>query len=257
MNESIRNRNVEDVFLRNSTIGLLDVANRIVNIEQYYNDSPQNFKVPVYYNFGSDENFLKDFFLQLPDDCRIPAAEGNYDPIPRGIMTLQNWTVKTSDITNKFVRGTFRKEERGENGETRMAAYSARLFSLPLMLTYELKFVMTNMNQAMKIVQGIWDELYKNNVYYFQYRGIRIPGQAFIDDSQNYDRKTPFTYEDNDKFHMTMKIDVETYYPSFDRTTEMYRGNTIRQILKNVSTKGDLRVNLGQTFTDEDFPPTE
>lgn len=257
MNETINNRNVEDVFLRNCTIGLLDKCNKAVNIEQYYDDEPRNFKVPVYYNNAADENFMRDFFIKVPKGCKIPQAEGNYDKIPRGILTLQNFQVKTGDITNKFVRGTFRREERGDNNQPIVNAYSARLFSLPLLISYELKFRTGNLNQTMKIVQGIWDELYKNNVYFFQYRGIRIPGQAFFDDTQNYQKKTPFSYTDKNKLEMTLNVELETYYPSFDRTTEFHRGNTIRQILAKKSSIDTPRVPFDSSFTDDDFPPSE
>ena len=42
-------------------------------------------------------------------------AEGNYDPIPRGIITLSSFNVKSSDLVNKYVRGTFQRDEFDEN----------------------------------------------------------------------------------------------------------------------------------------------
>lgn len=257
MNETIRNRNVEDVFLRNSTIGLLDKCNKAVNVDQYYDDEPNKFKVPVYYNNAGDENFMRDFFIKIPEGCKIPQAEGNYDVVPRGILTLKDFQVKTSDITNKFVRGTFRREERNDNDQPVVNAYSARLFSIPLMLTYELKFRTSTLNQTFKIIQGVWDELYKNNVFFFQYRGIRIPGQAFFDDDQNYNKKRPFDYTDKNKLELITQVQIETYYPSFDNTTVFHRGNTMRQILSRVRSNQDPSVPFKQSFTDEDFPPTE
>lgn len=258
MNESIRNRNVEDVFLRNSTIGLLDKCNKAVNIDQYYKDEPSSFKVPVYYNNGGDENFMRDFFIKIPDTCKIPQAEGNYDVVPRGILTLQDFQVKTSDFTNKFVRGTYRQEERNDNDQTVINAYSARLFSLPLILTYELKFRTSTINQTFKIVQGIWDELYKHNVFFFQYRGIRIPGQAFFEDDGNPSPKErPFDYTSKNKMEFKTQIQIETYYPSFDDTTIYHKGNTMRQLLKRVRSNSNPSTPIDQSFTDEDFPPTE
>jgi hypothetical protein len=66
---------------------------------------------------------------------------------------------------------------------------------------------------------------------YFQYRGIRIPALFVFPDQATNDKAYKFSYTDNNKITITFQIEIETYFPSFDKTTEMFRGNVIDQIL--------------------------
>ena len=100
--ENIRNENVQDIFLRNATLSMLDLLNRQVVIQLKRAGKIEDHEIPFFYNFGGDEGFMKDFFLELPTDCHYPNhAEGNYEQLPRGILTLSSFTIKPSDNTNK------------------------------------------------------------------------------------------------------------------------------------------------------------
>jgi hypothetical protein len=256
-NESILNRNVENIFMRNAILAVLDLFNRNVNIEQYYKDKATEFAIPVFYHFGSDEGFLKDFFINLPDGCKIPVAEGDYEILPKGTLIWKGYNIKTSDITNKFVRGTYRREERNENDQKVLNAYSARLFSLPMLLDFQLDFEAKSANHLMKIMDAMNDEFYKNNVVYFQYRGTRIPGQLFFPDTTQMEKPTSFDFTQKDIGKLSYQIQMETYFPSFEKSSEFHRGNVIRQWKSRLRSKYDPGQTFDQSFTDEDYPPTE
>jgi hypothetical protein len=169
--------NTDDIFLRNLTIALLDLLNSEMEFSLSRDDNKSWFNVPFVYNYGSDEGFLKDFYIGLPDNCKIPAAEGTYDIIPRGIVTLSSFQVKSSDITNKFVRGSYTETERGENDQNVLTGYSAQLFSLPLAVRFDIKIICDNLNKAFKIAESMLNINYANRVMYFQYNGVRVPAQ--------------------------------------------------------------------------------
>ena len=83
-NQNIRNSNVQDIFLRNATLSLLDILNRQIIIELVRDGEIEKHEIPFFYNFAGDEGFMKDFFIQIPEGCKITAlAEGNYDIVPR------------------------------------------------------------------------------------------------------------------------------------------------------------------------------
>jgi len=133
--ENIQNSNTQDIFLRNAALALLDVLNREVYIDLVRNEKIEKHTVPFFYNFGGDKGFMQDFFIDLPDSCSYPnVAEGNYDVLPRGIVTLKNFTIKTSEMTNKFVRASFTQDTLGDNDQKKMKAYSSRLQTLPMIL---------------------------------------------------------------------------------------------------------------------------
>jgi hypothetical protein len=255
--ENIRNENVQDIFLRNATLSMLDLLNRQVIIQLKRNDKIEDHEIPFFYNFGGDEGFMKDFFLELPTDCHYPNhAEGNYEQLPRGILTLSSFTIKPSDNTNKFVRGSFNEETRDENDQKSIKAFSARLFTLPMVLSYNIKIESDNINKTFKIMEKIFDFYYKNQVRYFQFRGVRIPAQVTFPDTAQFTKSYSFVYSDANTVSISLDINMETYFPSFDDHSKMYKGNTIKQFnIKEVT--GNDNTTLNDSWVDQDYPPAE
>ena len=256
-NENVRNSNVQDIFLRNATLSLLDLLNREVVIQLIRDNKIEDHEIPFFYNFGGDEGFMKDFFIELPTDCKYPShAEGNYEKMPRGIVTLSSFAIKPSDNTNKFVRGSFNQETSDDQGKRSMKAYSAMLFSLPMALTFNVKIESDNINKTFKIMEKIFDFYYKNQVRYFQFRGVRIPAQVTFPDSAQFTKSYSFTYTDQNTVSISLDLNMETYFPSFDDHSLRYKGNTIKQFNLRENTGGD-NATLGDTWIDQDYPPSE
>jgi hypothetical protein len=257
LHENIRNENVDDIFMRNATLSLLDLLNREVVIDLKRKDRVEKFDIPFFYNFGGDEGFMKDFFMELPTDCKYPNfAEGNYDQMPRGIVTLSGFSVKTQDFTNKFVRGTFTQEVRNINDQKQLKAFSSRLFSLPMSLKYSVKIESDNLNKTFKIIEKIFDFYYKNQVRYFQFRGIRIPAQITFPDTADFQKNYNFSYSDSTTVSITLNLDMETYFPTFDESSTFYKGNTISQFNLREQQEGSSET-LNDLWIDRDFPPSE
>lgn len=254
--ENIDNSNTQDVFLRNATLALLDTMNKKIVIDLSRDGNITKHKVPVYYNFAGTGQFMQDFFIDVPDGCEYPDhAEGNYEVVPRGEVTLQSFAVKSEDITNPFVRGTFKQEDRDENDAKVMNAYSSRLRTLPMDISFEIKFITDNLNKTFKISEKILDFYYANVVAYFQYRGVRIPAQIKFPENITNDKKYQFTYKDDTYIETTVAVKMETYYPSFDQSSTMHKGNVIRQF--GVAKKTEGGTVLGSTWSDQDAPITE
>jgi hypothetical protein len=257
-NQNITNHNTQDIFLRNASLAVLDVLNRRVIIDLVREGVIEKHEIPFIYNNAGTAGFMHDFFVDVPDGCKYPEfAEGNYDILPRGIVTLQNFEIKSGDITNPFVRGTFTQEEiEPLNDRKVMKAYSARMKVLPMDLKFEVKIKSDNLNKTFKIMEKIFDFYYKNEVAYFQYRGVRIPGQLRFPEMMTHDKKYSFTYDNDQNVITTFSVEFETYYPSFDDSSKMYKGNTIQQI--NVTKKVDgSNSTISDIYIDKDAPNIE
>ena len=227
----MKHLNTDDIFLRNLTISILDLLNGETQIDLARNNVVQSYSVPFFYNYGTDEGFLKDFYVGLPDNCRVPVAEGTYDIIPRGIVTLSTFAVKSGDITNKFVRGNFAGDKVGENGENIFSPKSALLYTLPLQVKFDVKVIVDNLNKAFKVAENLLDLNYSNRVVYFQYKGVRVPAQIQFPETETIEKNYKFTYSDNNKLNVNLSLTVETYFPSFDKSSERDRGNVMDKIL--------------------------
>jgi hypothetical protein len=254
---NITNKNTQDIFMRNASLALLSILNKKIIIDLVRNGVVEQHKVPFMYTAGGDGGFMQDFFIDLPDDCEYPAfAEGNYDVVPRGIVTLKDFAIKSGDITNPFVRGSWKQETVGENGQKVMKAFSSRLKSLPMDLKFDIKIKTDNLNKTFKIIEKIFDFYYKNEVVYFQYRGIRIPSQIRFPETMSTDKKYNFEYDTDKYIHTSFQVEMETYYPSFDDSSTMYKGNTINHFNIAKKSAGD-GTTLSDAWIDKDFPPTE
>jgi len=246
--------NTDDIFLRNLTIALLDLLNGEMVLTLARDDHKEQFSVPFVYNYGTDEGFLKDFYIGLPDNCRIPVAEGTYDIIPRGIVTLSSFQIKSSDITNKFVRGSFTQTEKGDNDQNVLTGYSAQLFSLPLAVKFDVKIICDNLNKAFKIAESMLNINYSNRVVYFQYNGVRIPAQFQFPATETVDKQYKFTLVDNNKINVTLSIDVETYFPSFESTSKRKSTNVMERI--NVNRRTDSGDQIANSWAEKPAPTT-
>ena len=244
--------NTDDIFLRNLTIALLDLLNGSMTLSLSRDDHKETFSVPFLYNFGTDEGFLKDFYIGLPDNCQIPVAEGTYDIIPRGIVTLSSFQVKSSDITNRFIRGQYSELERGPNDQNVLTGYSAQLYSLPISVKFDVKIICDNLNKAFKIAEKMLDINYANRVMYFQYNGVRIPAQFQFPTNETIDKVYKFSMTDQNKINVTLSIDVETYFPSFEQSSKRLSTNVIERI--NLNKKDDSGNNMTSSWVDQNTP---
>jgi hypothetical protein len=171
-------------------------------------------------------------------------------------VTLNSFASRSGDITNKFVRGTFTQETRDLNNQKQLKAYSSRLFTLPMSLKYGVKIESDNINKTFKIIEKILDFYYKNQVRYFQYRGIRIPAQITFPENAEFQKTYSFTYSDANIVSISLNLDMETYYPSFDDHSTFYKGNTIHQINFRESQAGS-NATINDSWIDQDYPPSE
>lgn len=227
---NIEHKNTKDILIRNVTIALLDLLNRKCEVQQVVSGKIQTHTVPFFYHFGNDENFMKDFFMEMPHGCKIPDhAEGNFEQNPKGTLKFTGINVKPGEITNKFIRGTVKKAERNENDQKILKAYSAYLFALPININYEATIYADTMNQGMQITESIMEEFYKQYILYFQYKGVRVPAQYEFPDTSTLEKLFDFKYDDNQKLKITFDILMETFYPIFDDKTMRFKGNRIME----------------------------
>lgn len=234
----IKKDNMDDKYFRSAAVALIHYLHSNLEMEQTINGEVKTYRIPVFYNKAQDSQFMRDYFTQYKGECDIiEFAEGDYDKEPFVIVRLSTMNVKTSDMTNRFVRGNYVKESIDDNGFPVNKGYSAMLFSLPMELTFEVEIRTDDNMQTFAIIQSLLDDIFKNNIVHFDFRGLRIRSNLGIDNSYTQDKKIQFTYNEDQREKVTTNIVMECYYPIFDESTALFRGNVIRNFRNFINSK--------------------
>jgi len=219
--------NVDEVFLRGIILGLLKNLNERLTYTQI-NQQQQLLEVyiPFFYSLAGDESFLQDFYLDYLDcDGNSPFAEGNYDVIPRGVITLSGVNIETNALTNNFVRATYNLEDL----QGSMKAFSSYTTSVPLAMTFDVKLRADTLLDTFKIFQSVIQVFYKVFSFSVEFGGMRVPVQVGFPEQYPNDKQIEFSYLNTQKYIETsFIIAVETYYPQKDLATERFRGNLMQ-----------------------------
>lgn len=234
----IQNKNTKDIFLRNAIAGALDYLNRNIKIDQVVNEVDTVHDVKFYYNFGQDEQFMKDFFVEMNHGCKLyEHPEGNFDVRPVGVLKFNSFSIRSSDVVNRFVRGTFVNENYTQNMEKQLQAYSAYLMRLPMTIKISVDVQADNLGQAMRIMESIISTMYRSNVMYFQFKGMRIPSELLMGEGVDLDKKTEFTYDDSQIAHAKFDLDINTTFPSWDQKSVVEKAHIIREFRETLNTE--------------------
>jgi hypothetical protein len=241
--------NTDEVFFRGIILGLLTKLNQTITYEQTDNDQVTSvIHIPFFYSMVGDEPFLQDFYLSYEDCDGNPAfAEGNYDVVPRGIIEMGSIRIDSSSATTKFVRGSYVKEVEKEEG-SEMTTFSSYFNPIPLSLQIVAKIKVDTTLDAFKVQQSILEILYKRFVYNFQYKGFRVPVQVVMPDSppdkQPNNFQMSYGSQRGEAITLSFTMDLETYLPDIDITTERFRGNLMQGGIK-------LNVEFGTAPVDD------
>lgn len=230
----INKKNNTGSFIRAAIAGALDFFNRNVSIVQTVDNVDTDYAIKFYYHFGQDEQFMKDFFVERDKGCLLHEhPEGNFEMRPLGVVKFNGFSLRTSDMTNKYVRGTYTADSYDGNNMRVRSAFSAYLMRLPMTIKMSVDLHADNLGQAMVMMEALLTGIYKSNVVYFQYGGLRVPAELLMADDIALEKKVDFTYADNQTAHAKFDVEMNTTFPIFDAQTSTYRKNIIREFRLN------------------------
>ena len=219
--------NNENILTRAIIAGLLDVLNNHIQYNQVWGNDPiediENIKVPWFYNQSGDERFMQDFYTHYAECVPPRPVDGNFDMIPRGILTYNGSGIDAQRITSRYVQGRYVKEINGK-----LEGFISYLYSIPLNIRFDLELWADTQITALKIEQEIREVFYKNVTYYVYYKGMRVGCTAGFPEEVTIDKNINYSFETINKIKLTFALEVESYQPVFDPTTEMPARNNIK-----------------------------
>lgn len=201
--------NQDDVFFRDLTICLLDTLEGRVKWINKFTSGDVNVDVPFYYSLTGDERFLLDSFTDdIVSNNRF--VELNTDIIPRGHVTLTNWSIRADEFRNPNI---WLKNVVENESEVKRILNKVR--AIPISATFNLTILLKTEIDVFKCSQAIMNTLWLYRYMYFEHNYLHIDAIMLQPDSNTIEINRDKTLSSDNTMKLTATIEVQTYYPSF------------------------------------------
>jgi hypothetical protein len=226
--------NKDDSVIRHILIGLLaDLNKKLSFYRQITNDKRVIVDVPFYYSISGDENFMRDNFLFStlngencdPDPAK---ANGNYDRIPRGIVTLTSLAVDPSKLVNKRNQGHYTRI----NEEGNLQGFVSEFQMIPIVVGIDIEILLESQLDMFKVTESLITKMYRANTFQVDAGHIedgtyRIASEYAMPDDYGQERPIEFSFDDKGAHKVTFSIEVNSFIPAFDFEEDIYKKVTI------------------------------
>ena len=191
-----------------------------------------------------DERALQDFYIQWNDCIQPKKVDGNIDVLPRGMVKMNNVNINTASLTNYLVRGDFVKED--ENNQ--LLTYSAKMHSIPLKMTFEIEIQADTQEDSWKIWEKVVEVFWPTVAASVRWNYVRIPFQMGFPADMPIEKLFQWSYgsitSQNANTNMKFSVELETYYPIFDKNTEIFKGKSVTSFVSSDAITRDEEGNI-------------
>ena len=211
MNEYNQKYNKDDVFIRSMIVSLLAEMNKKI---YYYNreddGSVTKITVPCLYSITGSERFLRDEFYY--DALEEGKAIGDYERVPRCVVSLSGINVNASEQTNKY---NHTKIVRESNGVLRTCLLNVEW--IPVTLNFSCKIICSNNIELFKITECVISKIYKNpNYFKVDFGMFNVDGCLSVPTDYSHGIPTEFGFSDKKEFSMEFNVEMKSFIPAFE-----------------------------------------
>ena len=170
-----------------------------------------------------------------------------YMKLPRCICEVNDINIPVSDLTNPYVRGTY---ERRSSTMNEYKGYNAQIRRLPLEISMNLRYVLSNLNESIILVQEIIDKLVFQQYFNVNYLGqiiqcsIEFPVQTNININ-----KIDFDSTETNQRTIEIQIKINTNYPIINELTEIENSKVIETLESNLNVMQDNEITDTDKYT--------
>lgn len=217
-------KNFQNVFLRSVMVGLNYSLYKHIQIPQVQ-DGVVTMKAFPWLFLDHNEQFMRDYYENPPDYCEEldPKLDGNYEKVPGASMRFTTSGVVTEEMGSRYQRAIYWKNVKTEHGtDTRLM--SSRTLFIPVNVNFEIKIKCSSQVERMKVWQECMKKLYKTIRFYIRFEGFpKLPALASFPESMDLSKEFQWGWpapDDNTRPILQFDIEVRTYLPDIDETTE-------------------------------------
>ena len=159
-----------------------------------------------------------------------------YMQTPRCIATLQEISIPTEELSSPFIRGNY--ERYSDDGQIK--GYNAEMRRLPIEMTIQLQYILSNFNESIILIQELFDKLVFQRYFKITYLGQHIQCSIEFPNNASLPQKKIdlASTEDN---HRTIEISIKlnSTYPIINQDTEINASQIISSFDSSIKTLTD------------------
>ena len=173
-----------------------------------------------------------------------------YMKMPRCIIEIGDINIPTEELSASFVRGTYERLDGNE-----IKGYNAQMRRLPIEISLAAKYVLSNFNESIILVQELIDRVAWQQYFNIVYLGQIIQCSLEIDNNYQIQlNRVDMTAPDTNQKTIEIQFKLCSNYPCIDERTEIENSKVIESIVVNTnlftnsnieeSTDKESRINL-------------
>lgn len=203
--------NYDDVFTRSMIISFLaDLNKKIYYYNRLDDNKVEKVNVPCLYSITGGERFLRDEFYY--DALNQGKAIGDYEKVPRCMVSNSGITINSSEQTNKYNHTKIVRPIRNK-----MRTLYLNVEWIPITLNFECKVICSNNIELLKLSECIISKIYKNpNYFKVDYGMFNVDAAYNVPTDYSHDKPQEFGLNEKKEFSTTFSTEMKTLLPSFE-----------------------------------------
>ena len=161
-----------------------------------------------------------------------------YMKMPRCIIEIGDINIPTEELSAPFVRGQYERRDGNE-----IKGYNAQMRRLPVEISLSAKYVLSNFNESIILIQELIDKVSWQQYFNIVYLGQIIQCSLEIDNNYQIQiNKVDMTAPDTNQKIIEIQFKLCSNYPSIDERTEVENSKIIEKIVTdtNIFQNGDI-----------------
>ena len=189
--------------------GLLSWLNRNIIL---YNKSINHF----IFNTGSSYLYMESNGYEY-NISETTGEDTMYMKLPRCLVELSDINIPMEELSAPFSRGNYERKSGNQ-----LQGFNAEMRRLPIEITINMKYYLSNFNETIILLQEIIDKLVFQRYYNITYLGKVIQCSIEFPANMNPEiNKIDMSSPDPDQRNITFDIKICTNYPIIDTRTEI------------------------------------
>lgn len=203
--------NYDDVLTRSMIISFLSELSKKI---YYYNrldaNKVEKVEVPCLYSITGGERFLKEEFYY--DALKQGKAIGDYERVPRCIVTNSGLTINSGEQTNKY-----NPTKIVRNVKNKVRTLYLTVDWVPVTLSFECKVIASNTIELLKLSECVISKIYKNpNFFKVDYGMFSVDASYGVPTDYNHEKPQEFGLNEKKEFSFTFSAEMKTLLPTFE-----------------------------------------